>query len=84
MEKQDPSHGGLVKGYFYSIIFMMATPYLVLGSFCAVMYYRVRRAPSGRQAQATARRCRDDHQPNDGSHASASDRNRRKREPIEV
>jgi heme/copper-type cytochrome/quinol oxidase subunit 2 len=44
MEKQDPTHGGLVKGYFFSIIFMMATPYLVLGSFCAVMYYRVRRA----------------------------------------
>ena len=44
MEKQDPTHGGMVKGYFYSILFMMSTPYLVLGSFCAVMYYRVRRA----------------------------------------
>jgi heme/copper-type cytochrome/quinol oxidase subunit 2 len=44
MEKQDPTHGGMVKGYFYSIIFMMGTPYLVLGTFCAVMYYRVRRA----------------------------------------
>ncbi len=44
MEKQDPTHGGIVKGYFYSIIFMMATPYLVLASFCGVMYYRVRRA----------------------------------------
>ncbi len=44
MEKNDPTHGGMVKGYFYSIIFMMATPYLLFGSFCAVMYYRVRRA----------------------------------------
>ena len=44
MEKQDPTHGGMVKGYFYSILFMMGTPYLVLGTFCAVMYYRVRRA----------------------------------------
>ncbi len=44
MEKQDPTHGGMVKGYFYSIIFMMSTPYLLLGTFCAVMYYRVRRA----------------------------------------
>src|SRR6266436_8286300 len=44
MEKQDPTHGGMVKGYFYSILFMMSTPYLLLGSFCAVMYYRVRRA----------------------------------------
>jgi len=45
MEKQDPTHGGMVKGYFYSILFMMGTPYLLLGTFCAVMYYRVRRAP---------------------------------------
>jgi hypothetical protein len=44
MEKQDPTHGGVVKGYFYSILFMMGTPYLVLGAFCAVMYYRVRKA----------------------------------------
>jgi hypothetical protein len=44
MEKQDPTHGGMVKGYFYSILFMMGTPYLLLGTFCAVMYYRVRRA----------------------------------------
>jgi len=44
MEKQDPTHGGMVKGYFYSILFMMGTPYLVFGTFCAVMYYRVRRA----------------------------------------
>ncbi len=44
MEKQDPTHGGMVKGYFYSILFMMGTPYLVLGTFCAAMYVRVRRA----------------------------------------
>ncbi len=44
MEKQDPTHGGMVKGYFYSILFMMGTPYLVLGAFCGVMYYKVRRA----------------------------------------
>jgi heme/copper-type cytochrome/quinol oxidase subunit 2 len=44
MEKSDPTHGGVVKGYFYSILFMMGTPYLVLGTFCAVMYYRVRKA----------------------------------------
>jgi heme/copper-type cytochrome/quinol oxidase subunit 2 len=47
MEKQDPTHGGLVKGYFYSILFMMGTPYLVLGTFCGVMYYKVRRARAG-------------------------------------
>src|SRR5260370_19070099 len=44
MEKQDPTPGGMVKGYFYSILFMMGTPYLVFGAFCGAMYYRVRRA----------------------------------------
>jgi heme/copper-type cytochrome/quinol oxidase subunit 2 len=56
MEKQDPTHGGVVKGYFYSILFMMGTPYLVLGTFCAVMYYRVRKARrSGNSPNGAAR-----------------------------
>ena len=41
---QDPTHGGIVKGYFWSILFMMGTPYLVLASFCGWMYLKVRRA----------------------------------------
>jgi heme/copper-type cytochrome/quinol oxidase subunit 2 len=55
MEKQDPTHGGVVKGYFYSILFMMGTPYLVLGSFCAMMYYRVRKARRSGQPPKRAR-----------------------------
>jgi hypothetical protein len=43
MEKQDPTHGGMAKGYYYSILFMMATPYLLIGAFCGLMYYKVRR-----------------------------------------
>ncbi len=43
MEQQDPTHGGMAKGYYYSILFMMATPYLLIGGFCGVMYYKVRR-----------------------------------------
>ena len=59
MEKNDPTHGGVVKGYFYSILFMMGTPYLVFGTFCAVMYYRVRKArrsgpPPGRVPPSAA------------------------------
>ena len=57
MERQDPSHGGIVKGYFYSILFMMGTPYLVFGTFCGVMYYRLRRArvaKSGARPEAPA------------------------------
>jgi len=40
----DPTHGGLVKGFFWSILFMMGTPYLLLASFCGWMYIKVRRA----------------------------------------
>jgi hypothetical protein len=54
MEKQDPTHGGIVKGYFYSILFMMGTPYLVLGTFCGVMYYRVRKARRSAKLPTTA------------------------------
>ena len=51
MERQDPTHGGMAKGYYYSILFMMATPYLLIGGFCGVMYYKVRR---NRAKQAAA------------------------------
>jgi hypothetical protein len=54
MEKQDPTHGGVVKGYFYSILFMMGTPYLVLGTFCAVMYFRIRKARRSAKLPNTA------------------------------
>ena len=56
LEKQDPSHGGIVKGYFYSILFMMGTPYLIFGTFCGAMYFQVRRATPRGSAQAIARR----------------------------
>jgi heme/copper-type cytochrome/quinol oxidase subunit 2 len=42
IEKNDPTHGGIVSGYFYSILFMMCTPYLVFATFCGCMYYKVR------------------------------------------
>ncbi len=52
LEKNDPTHGGMVKGYFFSILFMMGTPYLVLASFCGVMYFRYRKARARRGAKA--------------------------------
>jgi heme/copper-type cytochrome/quinol oxidase subunit 2 len=42
LETNDPTHGGMVRGYFYSILFMMGTPYLLLATFCGCMYYKVR------------------------------------------
>lgn len=36
--------GNLVQGYFWSIIFMMSMPFLILGSLSAMFYLDVRRA----------------------------------------
>jgi hypothetical protein len=41
---QDAAHNGVAKGFYYSILFMMGMPYLVLSTFCGCMYWKVRRA----------------------------------------
>lgn len=38
------SNGDLVKGFFWSILFMMAMPFTLLGTFSLYMYREVRRA----------------------------------------
>jgi hypothetical protein len=40
----DPSTSGMVQGYFFSIVFMMSMPFLILGGVSAYFYYEVRRA----------------------------------------
>lgn len=49
----DEQHGqgDIVAGYFWSIIFMMSMPFLLVTSFCGYMYLEVRKA---RAAQALA------------------------------
>lgn len=42
-------HGNIVQGYFWSILFMMAMPFALVGAFSGYMYLEVRRA-RGRQA----------------------------------
>lgn len=49
MAANDPEHEHMVKGYFYSILFMMGMPYLLLSSFGLYMYLEVRKA-RGRDA----------------------------------
>ena len=44
MAANDPEHEHMVKGYFYSILFMMGMPYLLLSSFGLYMYLEVRKA----------------------------------------
>lgn len=38
-------HGGdLMSGYFWSIVFMMSMPFLLLGSFALYCYWQIRKA----------------------------------------
>lgn len=41
---QGPGRAGIVQGYQLSIVFMMAMPFLIVGSFGGYVYYSVRRA----------------------------------------
>jgi hypothetical protein len=48
----DTAHPGMAKGFYYSILFMMATPYVVLCTFCGCMYWKVRRTRAARALKA--------------------------------
>jgi hypothetical protein len=51
----DPASANLVRGYAYSIMFMLSMPPLIFGSLCAYFYWEVRKAKA-RQNQAVAMR----------------------------
>ena len=44
LAQNDPQGQSIAAGYYYSILFMMSMPYIVLGTFISVAYYSVRRA----------------------------------------
>jgi len=46
----DPAQQQLVKGYSYSIMFMMSMPFLIVGTFGSMAYLSIRRA---RRAEKT-------------------------------
>ncbi len=50
----DPAQSNMVIGYFWSIIFMMSMPFLVLSGVAAYFYYEVCRARARQAAEATA------------------------------
>ena len=49
----DPSSANLVRGYAYSILFMLSMPPLILGGLSAYFYWEVRKAKAKQAAQAT-------------------------------
>jgi heme/copper-type cytochrome/quinol oxidase subunit 2 len=47
----DPEHEHMVKGYFYSILFMMGVPYVVFTGFAGYMYWEVKKARARKAAE---------------------------------
>jgi len=47
----DPEHEHMVKGYFYSILFMMGVPYTVFMCFAGYMYWEVKKARARNAAE---------------------------------
>jgi len=42
--QNDPHSASLVRGYFWSIVFMMSMPFLLLGSLSSYFYLLIRKA----------------------------------------
>ena len=51
LAEADPQHQSIAAGFYYSILFMMSMPYLILSSLGCLAYLSIRRA---RQQQALA------------------------------
>ena len=47
--ENDPEQARMVRGYFWSILFMMSMPFAIMGTFGTYIYLEVRRARSDRQ-----------------------------------
>jgi uncharacterized paraquat-inducible protein A len=44
LAQNDPQGESLARGYYYSILFMMAMPFAILGTFGGIAYLSIRRA----------------------------------------
>jgi hypothetical protein len=51
MAANDPEQEHMVKGYFYSILFMMGVPYTVFMCFAGYMYWEVKKARARKAAE---------------------------------
>jgi len=48
----DPASQATARGYFYSILFMMAMPFVIIGTFGSAAYFSIRRAREQQSVQA--------------------------------
>ncbi len=51
----DPASQAMAAGYFYSILFMMSMPFLILGTFGSFAYRSIRKADEARVGRREAR-----------------------------
>jgi hypothetical protein len=51
---QGPDRVNVVRGYFWSIVFMMSMPFLMLSGFGGYCYLQVRKARAEREAASSA------------------------------
>ena len=47
----DPHHQSLAAGFYYSILFMVSMPYIILGSFGYLAFVTIRRAKDRQEAE---------------------------------
>ena len=52
LAQNDPGRANMVRGYFWSILFMMSMPFLILGGLGSYFYFEIRRARSTGQLNA--------------------------------
>jgi len=53
LDASDPQHQSRAAGFYYSILFMVSMPYLLLGSLGCLAYVSIRRAKEQQDAVAT-------------------------------
>ncbi len=47
LAESDPTSQAQARGFFYSILFMMAMPFVILGTFGSAAYYSIRKSREG-------------------------------------
>lgn len=52
LAENDPQQAAVARGYFYSILFMMAMPFVILGTFGSFAYLSIRKAKAVGVGQA--------------------------------
>jgi hypothetical protein len=53
LDQNDPQHQAVAAGFYYSILFMLSMPYVILGSLGYLAYLSVRRARAQQALEAS-------------------------------